>query len=180
MSRKFRYRYLLFAHLSSPVRDACAFARDRFVRPAKPVADARLHMTIAQLAEGDDPDPTIEPRVIEALRGVELPGFDIGLDRILMNTEIAMLQGAGNRPALMPLRQPVRDRLQRAGILPHISRTEPHVTLGYEIGRDDCQSIEPVRWMADRLDLVESWVGRTVHRTLASWPLVNRQLSFEF
>ncbi|AHE56955.1 2'-5' RNA ligase family protein [Sphingomonas sanxanigenens] len=180
MSHTVRYRYLLFAHLSSTARDACAFARDRFVRPAKPVSDPRLHMTIARLAERDDPDPLIGPRVVEAFQGVELPGFDIGLDRIRMNPDIAMLQGKGNRPALVPLRQPVRDRLPRAGILPYISRTEPHVTLGYEIGRNDCQPIEPIRWIADRLDLVESWAGRTVHRTLASWPLVNRQLSFGF
>ncbi|MGF7150620.1 2'-5' RNA ligase [Sphingomonas zeicaulis] len=137
-------------------------------------------MTIALLAERDDPDPTIESRVVDALHGVELPGFEIGLDRILMNPDIALLQGAGNKPALAPLRHPVRERLPRAGILPHISRTEPHVTLGYEIGRNDCQSIESIRWVADRLDLVESWVGRTVHRTLASWPLVNRQLSLAF
>lgn len=180
MSRNILYRYLLFAHLSLQVRDACALIRDQFARPARPVTDSRLHMTVALLAEGDNPDPTIEPRVIAALDGVELPGFAIGLHRLIMKPEIATLEGVGNKPALVPLRQPVRDRLPRNGIVPHISRSEPHVTLGYEIGRHDRQSVAPIWWVADRLDLVESWVGRTVHRTLASWPLVNRQLSFGF
>lgn len=137
-----------------------------------------LHVTLLSLGGwwGGIPASSLD-RVIWALEAVRFPKVDLAFDRAI---------SFGSRKATAPfvligedvvgamaLHLAVRDALRVKGLdVGRRSGFTPHMTLAYGEERLPAISVAPIGWRAVGFQLVESWVEKTRHVTLKSWPLL--------
>jgi 2'-5' RNA ligase len=137
------------------------------------VSNDRLHITLGILAEQPRPDEHAIAWARAVLADCPLRACAIALGGLVVGDGIAMLIPAGRHAALRTLQSGLFDRLARHGV--QIRRPEsfrPHMTLGYRTRLRERRRIAPIAWLPDRIVLIESWVGRGRHCTVASWPLL--------
>jgi len=178
------YRYFL-AWIPSPhLCGVMGRIRDSIGPMPTYVSDWRLHMTLAVLAQSRKPDPAILGEVTEALRDHRLFACTIALQRLAVGSGSAVLLTAGRQDEVRAQQASLMQCLVGHRIVPtHPRKFTPHVTLGYGPQTSGSRAIGPILWLADQLVLIESWVGRTVHRVLARWALPHaepRQYSIGF
>ncbi|MDB5694403.1 MAG: hypothetical protein JWO81_3466 [Alphaproteobacteria bacterium] len=137
------------------------------------VSNDRIHMTLGILAELPRPDERVPASAKALLSDHSLQACPVALGRVVAADGIAMLLPAGRHASLRALQSDLFDTLARHGIEIRRPRNfRPHVTLGYGPRFPDRRTIRPIGWFADRIVLIESWVGRTVHRIVGSWNLL--------
>ena len=173
-----RKMHKLFFALKPDAEDAQAFARyirelDRqhFVGGQLLRVD-RLHITLQVVGEFDE---TPEP-IVQVMRqvgdAVVANVFDISFDRAMYFQGARAYVLAGGEGV-----QTVRDFHQNlcaeiGKVLPFKAPSlTPHMTMSYG-GRVVAEhAIEPIRWTARELLLIDSHVGKTYHEVVGSWSL---------
>jgi 2'-5' RNA ligase len=137
------------------------------------VVDDRLHLTLGILAQLAEPDERAIAWARAVLAGCPLQACAVTLGRLVAGDGIAMLMPAGSQAALRLLQARLFTRLSRHGVaIRPPERFRPHMTLGYKTRLRERRAIAPIGWLADRVVLIESWVGRGRHYAVASWPLL--------
>jgi len=167
-----------FARLSPAVKPEIAWLRDVPGLVQTPVTNDRLHMTMGALGGFDR---GLIDRVVERLKGQMLPSFRMIADRIVATPERVFLQpsegllGFDTLQALLVVL--LADILEEHGVdgRQWARRHRPHITLGYRSTWSVTRAIEPISWMVERLDLVESLRGRSIHIVHDSWTLKPRK-----
>ncbi|MFS8606740.1 MAG: RNA 2',3'-cyclic phosphodiesterase [Gammaproteobacteria bacterium] len=156
--------------------DATRGAIERACRQAvrrsggRPTAKRNLHLTVAFLG-------MLEPDALEIAAAVPPIGvgpFEIVLDRIgyFEGSRVLWLGPRNVPPSLTALEQQLWEELERVGFEREPRVYLPHVTLARRARAVDA-TIEPIRWVVERLTLVESLpLQRGVHyEPLRDWPL---------
>jgi RNA 2',3'-cyclic 3'-phosphodiesterase len=153
-------------------RAAIAAQRDRIGDFSSIVTDPRLHMTLCAIHEGGPPDPEMFERVDRAIQGLDLSACWIGLRRLVSNPVAATLFTAGRQRDLRKMRKILVDALIAHDVpVLRPGAFRPHVTLGYGPAWEGQALIEPICWLAQEIVLVDSHVGKTLHRHIARWTL---------
>lgn len=142
----------------------------------RPLAASRLHLTLHFLNDFPYFPGELIARVSHKVERFRHPPFTFALDRLI--------SFRGRRPpyVLLCSEQTVRsvcDFRQALGeaVYPEPGtssepRFTPHVTLAYgEQLLPGPVPIEPIQWCVDEFVLIDSLVGKSVHRILHSWPL---------
>jgi len=134
----------------------------------------RLHVTLHLV--GDDADEPADVEVARWCRAAALvrgAPFDVLFDRV------ATFGGSG-RPlvftssadtGLHALHRALGMALADTGEPIRRRQIAPHMTLSYRGRRTAETEIEPVRWSARDLVLIDSHVGEHVHEVIGRWPL---------
>jgi 2'-5' RNA ligase len=137
----------------------------------RPVAAAKIHLTLAFL--GDLEDSAFDP-ARRAVEGSSHPPFEVALDQV-GSFKGARVAWAGCREpsrGLVDLQSDLDARLRRAGFALDERPYTPHVTLARKatraIGRKEA---DPIRWQATEFALVRSEPGKGSYSTLAVWRL---------
>ena len=162
---------LFFALLPPPgVAAEIGWWRDWSGWQRSPVSDERLHITFLRLGDfAASPSGLIAHLAALKLR---LPGCRIILDRMVFDSEAARLVASERIHALRSAHLRLRDELALQGLaLPRRMRFSPHVTLHYDPGPGGATWIDAISWRATELVLIESIVGRHVHKIRGRWPL---------
>ena len=137
----------------------------------RPVAAAKIHLTLAFL--GDLEDAALDP-ARRAVEGSSHPPFAIALDQV-GSFRGARVAWAGCREpsrGLVDLQSDLDARLRRAGFALDERPYTPHVTLAREVTRAiGRKAAEPIRWQATEFALVQSQLGKGSYSTLARWKL---------
>jgi len=137
----------------------------------RPVAAAKIHLTLAFL--GDLEDSALDP-ARRAVEGSNHAPFEVALDQV-GSFKGARVAWAGCRElarGLVDLQSDLDARLRRAGFVLDERPYTPHVTLARKatraIGR---KAAEPIRWQATSFTLVRSELGKGSYATLEEWVL---------
>jgi 2'-5' RNA ligase len=145
----------------------------RYKIGGEPLRPDRLHITLHVIGEYDETPQAVIDAARQAGDAVVADAFDVVFDRAMTFTGAkAYVLGGGEGVA------PVRDLWLKLGIeLANVfsslkkSSFTPHMTLSYN-GRPLAeQPIEPIRWAATELVLIDSHVGKTFHEPKGCWPL---------
>ncbi|MEA3002070.1 MAG: 2,3-cyclic 3-phosphodiesterase [Sphingomonadales bacterium] len=166
-------RYFLALRPEPPMAARIGQVRDSIGPLRSQVSNDRIHMTLGILAELPCPDERVAAAVKAMLSDHSLQACRVALGRLAVADGIATLLPAGGHASLRALQSGLFERLGRHGIDIRRPRDfRPHVTLGYGPRFSDRRTIRPIGWFADRIVLIESWVGRTVHHIVGSWNLL--------
>lgn len=166
-------RYFLALRPDRRAATAIGRARDAVGPFRAVVTDDRLHTTIGILAEVPHQDERVAACAKRALGNHLFEAFPFALRRLVLDEGIGMLLPAGRQAGIRSLQRGLFERFGGYGIeLKNPKNFRPHVTLGYGPCARDRRDIRPIGWFADQIVLIESWVGRGIHRTLDCWPLL--------
>ncbi len=167
------YRYFLASRPGLALRAELAALREAAGQVESLVAAELLHLTWCVLAEPDERDRFIAPRVGAALSGLLLASGPLWLGRVRGGPNGAAVYARGRKPGIMALYRQIAAALTARDLSPlhRKSGFHPHVTLGH----DPC-AFDPFlilrEWIPDELLLIESEVGNGVHTILGRWPLL--------
>jgi 2'-5' RNA ligase len=135
----------------------------------KPVAAAKIHLTLAFLGETD------AERAIEAAASIRGRAFDMVLDNVgsFRSARVAWA-GCGRTPPELGALQETLDReLRRRAFALEARPFVPHVTLARRIARNVPRApMAPIAWRARELTLVRSETGTGRYAVVERWPLV--------
>jgi 2'-5' RNA ligase len=147
-----------------------------------PVADDKLHTTLGIVAEVDEPVREIPAWAQKALGDYLFEGFPFALRRLIAQDGVAMLLPGSAQHGIRGLQASLFRRLLDYGVeIRDPKKYRPHMTVGYNPERQERRLIRPIGWFANQIVLIESWVGKGVHRTAGSWNLLlPAQYSFDF
>jgi 2'-5' RNA ligase len=143
----------------------------------KPVQANRLHVSMYDVAHYVDmfarEDVSAAMRAADRLR---LAAFDVVFDRVAKfgSGRTAFVFKAGpDEPlsALHDCRTALGRALADAGRRTTDAKTTPHMTFAYGEQEIAETPIEPLRWRAESLVLIDSHVGGHRHEVLGNWPL---------
>lgn len=137
----------------------------------KPVAQAKIHLTLAFL--GDVDEDRLDA-VRHAAEGIEHPAFDLVLDQwgSFRGARVAWAGCAETPKALVGLHADLADRMRRAGFVLDERPYAAHVTLARKVTRAiGRMKAEPIGWRALEVALVSSQLGKGSYETLKSWGL---------
>ena len=138
-----------------------------------------LHVTLN--AVGDH--PALPVALIDAARAaaerVRFEAFEARFDRIGSYTGsrsaggLIAMQGDTGVLAIIRLQRVLAEQMCRAGIGAYVRRSwfTPHVSLLYGARPVTQRLVPPVRWVARKLLLAHSEVGRSRHNVLGEWAL---------
>lgn len=143
------------------VRRALAHHRDAWqwrdrgeTRPAAPVRDDNLHLTLHFIGN------VVRERLPELQAGLALPCIRFELDfgrTALWPRGIAVLEPLSAAPGLLALHGALADALHRLGLPTEARAFRPHVTLARHASQALAPvEVPPVRWRTDGYALVES------------------------
>lgn len=141
-----------------------------------PIKPERLHSTLHHLGDHVGVPQALVDQAHEAAASVVVPAFEVMFDQVASfarprNLPL-VLRGGDGLAALVAFQQDLGAAMTRVGLGRRVeTHFTPHVTLLYDDKRVPQQGIEPIRWKAHEFVLVHSLLGRTVHKTLARWPL---------
>jgi 2'-5' RNA ligase len=162
------YFRLFFALLPPPgVAAEIGWWRDRSGWRRGPVSDNRLHMTFLRIGDFPASPSGLIAYLAARTARLGLPACRIVLDRMVFDRKAARLVASERIAALASAQRRLRDGLG----LKRRARFSPHVTLHYDPGPGVATWIDPISWRATELVLIESIVGRHVHRIRGRWPL---------
>jgi len=133
----------------------------------RPVAAARLHLTLAFLGEVD---PARIPALARASGGVDAEAFDLSLDRLGAFARARVAWAGCERPpaGLVAMQAQLERRVRDAGFATDDRPFAAHLTLARHVRA--ClppERIVPVTWRVASFALVESVPGECAYRTLA-------------
>lgn len=143
----------------------------------KPLGADRLHVSLYLVAHYIDVFPRED--IAAALRAadrVRFPAFDVVFDRVAKfgaDRTAFVFKAGPDEPlrALHDCRHALGRALADVGRRITAAKTTPHMTYAY--GAQDVAEtpIEPLRWQAENLVLLDSHVGGHRHEVLGCWPL---------
>lgn len=132
-----------------------------------------FHLTLCVIAQVDERDPFLLPRVRAALADQALCSFRVGLGRVRGGRKGALVRTRGRQDDIQSFYRLLLRLLATRSIAPmhRKSGLHPHITLGH-----DACAFEPFKiaceWLPDELLLIESEVGHTRHNVIGCWPLL--------
>ncbi|WP_260581527.1 2'-5' RNA ligase family protein [Sphingopyxis sp. PET50] len=141
----------------------------------RPLELDKLHLTLCVIAETPVPHVSIRDWLVQAFETGLPPASEIRFGRILRRANGAELVTTGSIAGIRRVYERIvalLDPLASRGIAPlhRTSGLRPHITLGY--GKCPLDRVPVVwHWMPRELVLIESLVGRGIHRVLQSWML---------
>ena len=139
------------------------------------VPAANLHLTLVFLGEVD---ATARARLERVAAGVAADAFTIELDTIggFRRAQVAWAGCRKSPPELLALQAALERGVREAGFRPDERPYAPHLTLARRV-RDAvaARAMEPASWRATSFALVESGRGDSAYRTVADWPLRERE-----
>jgi 2'-5' RNA ligase len=134
----------------------------------------RLHVSLHAVGvhAGHRPDAEIA-RWRRAAAGVHCGPFEVVFDRVATfgGEGRPLVYTCSDDAGLLALHQALGIALADAGERITLRRITPHMTQSYRGRRTAETVIEPVRWRAHELALIESHVGAHRHEVLGRWPL---------
>jgi RNA 2',3'-cyclic 3'-phosphodiesterase len=148
----------------------------RYGLTGKLQAPERLHVTLCPVPFGLPDSVMAELR--EAAEGAEMQPFTVMFDHVMSfggqagNRPLVLCEGEGTI-GLRFLHEAVGRVMAKAG-LHHLfvpKTFHPHVTLLYGDHALPRQAVEPISWRVEKLTLIHSLQGRSIHRRVAEWPL---------
>jgi 2'-5' RNA ligase len=162
----------LGAGLSGYIDDRTDFAAARVV--IKPVAAARRHLTVLNLAVADVPQKMLEAAVRLVMTGTPPKAFRVVLDHWIASIDRILIGAsepvAGFRRCQDMLLDGLRD--YTLDLPARDAAVRPHVTLGY--GRPatrGVREIDGLSWKVDALTLIVSHHGEGRHEPIDHWQL---------
>ncbi|HET6632440.1 MAG TPA: RNA 2',3'-cyclic phosphodiesterase [Rhodanobacteraceae bacterium] len=160
--------------------ELAALAAAQYARhglPGKPLAAARLHLTLQFLGDFEGLPAERVAAVKAASARVRLPAFELVLDELATfaarrrRAPLVLRPGQPCRP-LQALRAQLDERLCAEGLLPPDRQPfEPHLTLGYAARAVAPEPVVPISWRVHEFVLVRSLLGQSRYQPLARWPL---------
>ena len=144
----------------------------RYKIGGQPMRPDRLHITLHVIGEYDETPQAVIDAARQAGDAVVADAFDVVFDRAMtfVGAKAYVLGGSEGL-------DPVKELWLKLGIeLANIfsfkkSSFTPHMTLSYN-GRTMAEHpIDPIRWTARELVLIDSHVGKTYHEPKGCWPL---------
>jgi RNA 2',3'-cyclic 3'-phosphodiesterase len=108
---------------------------------------------------------------VAAARGVTNRAFEVVFDKVQSfppSNAFVLAADTASTASIAKLRQSLAARLRRVSLRSDQSRT-PHMTLLYDKRPVAVQTIQPVRWAANRFVLILSHVGLTHHQRIGTW-----------
>lgn len=165
-------RYFLGIRPNLALRDWLAALAVAAGQGPRRIRTEYLHLTLCIVAEVPAPDRSVVERVHAALAGRDLTAPAVGLGRLRGGESGAALHSIGRRGDVLALYRRVVALLAARGLPPlrRASGLHPHVTLGHDPLAIDPRDLA-VELIPDAILLIESHVGRTVHRVVGRWPL---------
>jgi 2'-5' RNA ligase len=145
----------------------------------RPLAKDRFHVTLHHLGDyvGLPADTVASARRSAAAVAVGAESFPVSFDRVgsfqrgARNSPL-VLRGGDGLAKLTAFHQALGIEMKKTGLGRCVeSGFTPHVTLLYDDRNVPEQDIEPISWTVDRLVLVHSLLGRTMHVPLGEWLL---------
>lgn len=143
----------------------------------RPLEASRLHVSLHAFGDYVDVRPDADiARWCHAAAGVRCAPFDVVFDRAATfggNGHPLVLKASDDAhvAGLLALHQALGIALANAGERIKLQRITPHMTLSYRGRRIPETPIEPVRWRAHELVLIDSHVGAHRHDVVGRWPL---------
>ena len=137
----------------------------------KPIAAAKIHLTLAFLGEIDAERAA---RAIEAAAAIRGRAFDMVLDNVgsFRSARVAWAGCGRTPPELGELQESLDGELRRRGFALEARPFVPHVTLARRIARSVPRApMAPIAWRARELTLVRSETGTGRYAVVESWPL---------
>ena len=137
----------------------------------RPVAAAKIHLTLAFL--GDLEDSALEP-ARRAVEGFGHPPLEVVLDQVgsFKGARVAWAGCEVPSRELVELQSGLESRLRQAGFAFEERPYTPHVTLARKVSRAiGRKAAGPIRWQARSFALVRSELGRGSYATLEEWVL---------
>jgi RNA 2',3'-cyclic 3'-phosphodiesterase len=142
----------------------------------QPLPAEQFHITLYFLGDFVRFPQKVAEQAMAAAGSVVAPPVDIVLDRAVSFTR----HKSGPRPCVLlageplePLRQlraQLTTALKTVGLYRY-AEFKPHLTLLRDPIAVEEQAVEPLRWRADELLLMNSRLGHSEHVRLAGWPL---------
>lgn len=177
-------RHALFFALVPRTQDAelIAEAGRRIARECGVLGNAlepsRLHVSLYTVGDYEDVLPQdLVDTLISAAGRVSHSAFDVAFDRAAsFSSARAFVLKSATDDALASLhafRRKLGMALADAGLPITDRKMTPHLTLSYGTGVASELAVAPVRWRAREFVLIDSHVGRHVHRVLGRWALVD-------
>jgi 2'-5' RNA ligase len=143
----------------------------------RPIAAARLHVTLCYLGDHVGlPDAIVAAATAAAAR-IDAPAFELAFDKVASFPRVRgdrplVLQGGTGIAALKRFERDLGAALEETKAAGGPERPyAPHVTLLYDAACLDETTVEPVSWIAREFVLVHSRIGQGKHVTLGRWPL---------
>jgi 2'-5' RNA ligase len=173
------YRYFLASRPDPILRAALVSLREPAGQFDRLVRADHLHLTWCVVAEPEERDRFILPRVEAALSGHLFASGPLWLGRVRGGPGGAAVCSRGRKPEILSLYRALVAALAARDIHPlhRKSGLNPHVTLGHDrCGFDPFLVLH--EWIPDELLLIESEVGNGVHNVLARWPLLAPRQGF--
>jgi 2'-5' RNA ligase len=173
------YRYFLASRPGLALRAELVGLREAAGQFRSLVAAELLHLTWCVVAEPEDRDHFILPRIEAALSGLLFASGPLWLGRVRGGKGGAAVCSRGRKPEILALYRALAAALAERNIHPLHRKAgfHPHITLGH----DPC-AFDPFlilrEWLPDELLLIESEVGNGVHNVLARWPLLPPRQGF--
>jgi len=137
----------------------------------RPVAAAKLHLTLVFLGEVD---PARIPALARAAQGVAGEAFDLPLDRLGAFARARVAWAGCERPPerLLAMQAELEKAVRDSGFSPDERPFAAHLTLARHARAPLApEGIDPVAWRVATFALVESVPGEGTYRTLAEWAL---------
>lgn len=143
----------------------------------RPVRADRLHVTLLHLGDfaGRLPSEVVDAACLAA-RNLKRAAFEVSFDRTMSFRKKSgghpfVMIASDGAPAVQAFQADLVDAVVRAGIQFPRTGFTPHMTLRYDPVIWPAEPATPVRWAATEFVLIESLVGKTLHRPLARWAL---------
>lgn len=137
----------------------------------RPVAAAKLHLTLVFLGEVD---PVRVPALARAAQGVAGVSFDLSLDRLGAFARARVAWAGCERPPgkLLAMQAELERRVRDAGFSPDGRPYAAHLTLARHARTPlATEGMDPVTWRVGSFALVESTPGAGTYRTVAEWAM---------
>lgn len=141
----------------------------RLPRTDKGRAPSLLHVTVLPLVDLALFPPEFVPLLRYLMRDFEAEAFELAFDRI-KEGKCVVLSG-GDVRGVRRLQKKLVGLLEARDFTFFERAPAPHLTLRYRKDGRGNEEVEPIRWLADELLLIESVVGQQRHEPLGRWQL---------
>ncbi len=158
------------------LQNAIAALQSDGVIRTSPVAESRLHLTLHFLGDFENYPEEMVSRVSNGAADFRHEPFSFTLDRMIMfrrpRPPYVLVTDAETTQAVRSFRRALGKAIGLSGETPGESRFRPHVTLAHgERPLPGPVPITPIEWNVEDFALIESLVGKSVHRQLGKWSL---------
>lgn len=143
---------------------------------AEPLAPQRLHVTVSFLGDHVGLPAALVERAVAAAGSVNLPAFDVVLDRVLSlgrgGRRVPLVLGGEVVHGLVRLHAALNGALARVGVTESDRRAyHPHLTLLYAEHPITERAVAAIHFRALEFVLLRSPLGGCRYQVLGRWPL---------